>query len=458
MLTFSDLSMELLNEVLYFDIFDAITIFSAVISLLLSIVFNKSNLTTLSTLTYSIISIAVTLTHLGEPADDLYFGRLLFLILVIFLVFFTVSTDYYVEKKVLGEEANWAGSFFVMFIQQLVVEENFISFFICLESASFCIFLLMGSYIREKSIEATIKYLILSSIGTSVILLSILLLYFYSGTFVMSEIAFDICFESDVEYSDYIVILLILGLTSKLSIYPSNTIAADVSEAALSHVFLIINILLKFTAFIIVLEIQDWINHDLEMLNLINIVSYIYGSLTALIETQIIRFLALGATNQFGFLMMCSSIESELLITLLLLQLLIYFAAIYRMLVVIEILQRFVNVTNITDLYYVNSNSFLKWYLVTIIYDLAGFPPFNVFFTKFILLYFIFTFSSLFIFLCLLIINCIYYFYYLRLLKNIIYNKDYDYIYIELDRDEMLNLEFEQNLIYFIIYIFIFLI
>jgi len=106
MLTFSDLSMELLNEVLYFDIFDAITIFSAVISLLLSIVFNKSNLTTLSTLTYSIISIAVTLTHLGEPADDLYFGRLLFLILVIFLVFFTVSTDYYVEKKVLGEEAN----------------------------------------------------------------------------------------------------------------------------------------------------------------------------------------------------------------------------------------------------------------------------------------------------------------------------------------------------------------
>jgi hypothetical protein len=82
--------------------------------------------------------------------------------------------------------------------------------------------------------------------------------------------------------------------------------------------------------------------------------------LTALIETQIIRFLALGATNQFGFLMMCSSIESELLITLLLLQLLIYFAAIYRMLVVIEILQRFVNVTNITDLYYVNSNSFLK--------------------------------------------------------------------------------------------------
>src|SRR4051812_24683491 len=144
-----------------------------------------------------------------------------------------------------------------MFIQQLVVEENFISFFICLESASFCIFLLMGSYIREKSIEATIKYLILSSIGTSVILLSILLLYFYSGTFIMSEIAFDICFESDIEYSDYIIILLILGLTSKLSIYPSNTIAADVSESALSHVFLIINILLKFTAFIIALEIQD---------------------------------------------------------------------------------------------------------------------------------------------------------------------------------------------------------
>jgi len=458
MLIYGNLNMEILHEVLYFDLFDSMAVFGTIISLILNIVFNKSNLTSMSTIIYSIVSVTVALSQLGEPAHDLYFGNLLFLILALLLAFFTVNIDYYVEKKVLGEEANWANSFFVIFIQQLVSEESFISFFICLESMSFCIFLLMGSYIREKSVEATIKYLILSSISTSIILLSSLLLYFYAGTFVMYDVAFDICFESNLEYSDFIVILLILGLTSKLSIYPSNTIAADIGESVLSYIFLLINIMLKFAAFVIILEMQDWINHDLEVLDLINLASYIYGSLSALIETQIIRFLALGATNQFGFLTMCSSGENDLLIAIIVLQLLVYFAAVYRMVNVLEILQKFAIVTNITDLYHVNSNSFLKWYLITVVYDLAGFPPFNIFFTKFILLYFVFTFSSLFIFFSLIIINCIYYFYYLRLLKNILYNKNYSYVSIKVTSDQATLLDAEQNIMYTIVYMFIFLI
>lgn len=453
---YGDLNLEFFSEVLYFDVLDILSIFGVVFSLVLGIIFNKTSLTSMTSLTYSIISLTVALTELGDPSDDLYFSQLLFMVLGTLLVFFTVTTDYFVEKKVLGEEANWAASFFTIFLQQLITEENFISFFICLESASFCIFLLIGSYIREKSVEATVKYLILSSMSTCTILISVLLLYFYVGSFVMSDIAYELGFESDMEYSDYIVTLLILGLSSKLSIYPSNTIAADVSEGVSSNIFLILNIVLKFAAFILVLEIQDWSSSDSDFLNIINIISYIYGSLSALIETQIIRFLALSATNQFGFLMMCSSADCDFLANMVILQLLIYFSAIYRVLITVEILQRFVPVSSISDLYYAGSNSFLKWYLITAIYDLAGFPPFNVFFTKFILLYYMFTFSSFFIFFSLLFINCIYYFYYLRLIKNILYNKNYIYYHIELNKEEMISLEYEQNIMYLIIYIIIF--
>jgi NADH-quinone oxidoreductase subunit N len=144
------------------------------------------------------------------------------------------------------------------------------------------------------------------------------------------------------------------------------------------------------------------------------------------------RFLAYGSVPQFGFIAL--SIQGDSICQKFsILYLLFYLNALLRILLFIDSIKVFESIIYLTDLYIVNKNSNLKFYLLSIVLELGGLPPSNLFFIKFCItgFYLQFYLVQTVLFLLLTILMC---FYYLRLVKIIFYEMEENLYFSELPK------------------------
>lgn len=188
---------------------------------------------------------------------------------------------------------------------------HFASFILGLELLGVAIYAMI-SYPKQGlfSLEAALKYLILSGVSSAFILFGIALLYAILGSLSFVEIA-----QSHYQQSGYqrlfVLIgsaLLLSGIGFKLSLVPFHMWTPDVYEGAPAPVTAFLATVSKGAIFVVLLRfflMVDGFQYPNIMTGLfwLAILSILGGNLLALLQTSIKRLLAYSSIAHFGYLM-----------------------------------------------------------------------------------------------------------------------------------------------------------
>ena len=202
----------------------------------------------------------------------------------------------------------------------LAMAQNLLSFFVALELLSIPLYVLCGSARnRRSSLESGLKYLIIGSLGSAVLLYGLAFIYGGSGSTDFVEIGSQIV-EQRIAGDVLILIgiaLAITGLAFKLSIAPFHLWTPDVYEGAPTPITAIMSVATKAAAFIVFVRffdvalgaaVDDW----QPALAALAVASIVVGNTGALGQSSLKRLLGYSGVAQAGYMLVGLLVATEL--------------------------------------------------------------------------------------------------------------------------------------------------
>ena len=269
---------------------------------------------------------------------------------------------------------------------------NFLSFFVSLELQSFCLYVLAAfEKENEQSCEAGLKYFILGSFASGILLFGISLIYGYSGNFCFQQLHILL---SNNPSSDTAIgltvglVMVFIGLFFKISAAPFHMWTPDVYQGAPTIVTCLfatvakvaaIGFLIKFTSEILV----PW-KEDLQpILILVTCISALVGAIGALKQANLKRLLSYSSIGHVGFMLLAISSFTD--IANVTLYLAIYISmTLGTFAMILNIRNDGVLITKIEDLSGLSLKNPVAAITMSIfMFSLAGIPPMAGFFAKF---------------------------------------------------------------------------
>tara|TARA_B100001989_G_scaffold253193_1_gene238750 strand:+ start:13561 stop:14994 length:1434 start_codon:yes stop_codon:yes gene_type:complete len=291
-----------------------------------------------------------------------------------------------------------------------------------------------------KSSEAALKYFILGSIASAIILYGISMTYSITGSTnyeVISSFIFD---KSNFLLSSFGLILILSGLAFKLSAAPFHMWTPDVYEGAPSSVTTILITLPKIVVLVALIKLLNkpfFFFESLwqQIIITITVLSMAVGSIAALRQENIKRLFAYGTIANIGYVLVGIISNSALGLSSAILYLVIYTLASLGVFSFIMMLRK--ENTQILNLQalagFSQSNSLAAVCMIILLLSMAGIPPFAGFFAKFYI--FVSAVESNFLFLAIIgvIFSVISAFYYLKIIKIMYMDNQDDSSSFELD-------------------------
>ncbi len=174
-----------------------------------------------------------------------------------------------------------------------------------------------------RTIEAAIRYMIMSLLGSGLFLIGICILYDLTGHLLMSNIQEAVKgLTAAGEYQIPLVMaiaLLCVGLAIKSALYPFHTWLPDaygystISSAAMlsslvskGYIFLVIKIIYRVIGFDVFVD-----SKIINILFVFGVLGMIVGSLDAIRENDIMRMIAFSSVAQIGYIYMGFGLGSE---------------------------------------------------------------------------------------------------------------------------------------------------
>ncbi len=157
------------------------------------------------------------------------------------------------------------------------------------------------------SLEAALKYLILSGVSSAFVLFGIALLFAVTGTLSFAQLA-----EADTEGSGLFILIgstmILAGIAFKLSLVPFHMWTPDVYEGAPAPATAFLATASKGGIFAVLLRFFmsfDGYQYEtiLESLTWVALLSIIFGNLLAVMQNKIKRILAYSSIAHLGYLM-----------------------------------------------------------------------------------------------------------------------------------------------------------
>jgi NADH-quinone oxidoreductase subunit N len=202
----------------------------------------------------------------------------------------------------------------------LVSSRHFAAFFLGLELVSVSLFAMLAyPRRRPQSLEAGIKYLILSSLASAMILFGMALIYVDLGSLGFAEIG-ERLIRADWGMTGYLLggtALLVAGVGFKLSLVPFHMWTPDVYQGAPAPVAGFLATVSKGAVLVLLLRYlvetgAYTLTPVLIVLGLISAASMVVGNLLALLQTNIKRILAYSSIAHFGYLLVALLAAGEL--------------------------------------------------------------------------------------------------------------------------------------------------
>lgn len=168
--------------------------------------------------------------------------------------------------------------------------------------------MLAYTFRQSRSLEAGIKYFVLSAAATAFMLFGMALLYAQTGRLDLPGLAAGLGNESNA-WTLAGASLMLVGLGFKISVVPFHLWTADVYEGGPGPATTFLATISKVAVFIVLLRLvlnapafgSEWLSAALTVLAL---VTMIVGNLLALAQSNIKRLLGYSSIAHFGYLLM----------------------------------------------------------------------------------------------------------------------------------------------------------
>lgn len=232
----------------------------------------------------------------------------LFIVLTIFLV--AMAHDFYEDHQTKISDFIAIKIFMLAGAVAMVSFGNLAMFFLGIEILSISLYILAASNrMNVKSNEAGMKYFLMGSFASGIILFGICLIYGAMGTFDVAEIT-DWSRSAELPIWFPIGIALVtIGMLFKIAAVPFHFWAPDVYEGSPTMTTATMSTLVKVVAMATLYKLLTAMNADfsdvfINVIIVISIASMTVGTIMALKQNNVKRMLAFSGISHAGFMLM----------------------------------------------------------------------------------------------------------------------------------------------------------
>ena len=277
----------------------------------------------------------------------------------------------------------------------MVSYTNMAMLFLGIEILSIPMYILCGSNKSDlSSNESAFKYLIMGAFATGFLLFGITLIYGATGSFDLKEIATAVTSQATVSPIFYLGVLLMLtGLSFKISAVPFHFWAPDVYQGAPTVITAFMATIVKTAAFAAFLKLflttfnnvhETWAT----TIWVIAALTMLVGNITAIFQTSTKRLLAYSSIAHAGYMLLALLAGNSFSSSAVLMYAAAYSIGSIATFGIIDIISKTRGSDAIDNFNGLGkSNPLLAFVMAVALFSLAGIPPTAGFFAK----YYIFT-------------------------------------------------------------------
>ena len=319
-------------------------------------------------------------------------------VLVIFLLICSVLVFLYSGANLEGFELQ-KGSFYILGLMSvlgaivLITAYSLLTLYIGLELLSLPLYALIAINRNSKnSAEAAIKYFVLGAISSGILLFGMSFLYGITGSIKLDEI-YTIMQTLPSEFHSISILALVLMVSPvlfKLGIVPFHMWVPDVYEGSPTPTTLFLSSIPKIAAFAMLVHIVVSTFSTLSfqwhtLFYILGIASIFIGNIVALVQKNIKRLLAYSAISHMGFVLLGLTLIQNnnpyLIASFYLIIYIIMSLAVFGLLILLN--SSNIKIKTLNDLNGLNDkNPWLAFLMMTIMFSMAGIPPFIGFYSK----------------------------------------------------------------------------
>jgi len=406
-------------------------------------------------------------SYLFYNSNSVIFLKVFFSFVLIILS--KISYNYFLVKGIKAFE------FYIFFLISLVslvlliMSYDFISAYLAIELQGLSSYILVAmNKSNNKSLESSLKYFVLGSFASSILLLGIALLYWSTGMTNFKDISDLMQLSLGLEFFDQIFLLGILfitvGLFFKISVAPFHLWLPDVFYGSSKIIVLFFSLLPKIALLTLFFKLHYLLlvksNLDSKHFYIYFIIlSLIFGISGALKVEKLNKLIAYSSISHMGFILATILTNS---LNIFLIYIFIYsFILISIFIVFLSLVNPITgkSINNINQLIYLKKiNYFFFISLIISFFSISGIPPLSGFFSKFFIFVSLINFNWNLLSLIMLLFSVISCFYYLRIIKLISFNNSKNWFFVNiLDKNLSYILSFSilLNLVLFLLMPFI---
>lgn len=232
----------------------------------------------------------------------------LFIVLTIFLV--ALGHNFYEQKQSKISDFIAIKIFLLAGAVAMVAFGNLAMFFLGIEVLSIALYILAASdRLSLKSNEAGMKYFLMGSFASGIILFGICLIYGAMGSFDVTEIS-ELSQSAELPIWFPIgIVLLTIGMLFKVAAVPFHFWAPDVYEGSPALTTALMSTLAKVVAIATLFKLLSVMNADVSesfqlVVVIISMASMTVGNIMALRQVNVKRMLAFSGISHAGFMLM----------------------------------------------------------------------------------------------------------------------------------------------------------
>lgn len=221
-----------------------------------------------------------------------------------------LSTNY------IAEGDYWEGEYYQMILASVLgmmvmaSARDLVSMFVALELLSIPAYMMAAWRKRDlRSDEAGLKYYLMGVFASAVMLYGMSVIYGYSGTTLLAEIAPKLGeLATSTPLVTLGIVFVLLGFAFKVSAVPFHTWAPDTYEGAPTPVTAFLAVASKaagFVALMTLLFVGFWGRHDVwePLMWVLAALTMFVGNFIALRQTNVVRMLAYSGIAQAGYML-----------------------------------------------------------------------------------------------------------------------------------------------------------
>ena len=236
---------------------------------------------------------------------------------IFYFVFnFSAAVVVFISMDYIRKTGIYFGEFYIL-LQSAVLgmmlmasAMDLVVIFLGLEQMSICFYVLAGINRKKiSSTEASLKYFLLGSFATGFIIYGMALIYGSTATLSLPEIFLAAKHLSGNILFFLGVLLFIIGFSFKIAAFPFHMWVPDVYQGAPTTVTALMSTAGKTAAFasllVVLIPIIQAFDENLfrPFLSIIAVLSMVYGSIVAIVQTDIKRMLAYSSIAHAGYML-----------------------------------------------------------------------------------------------------------------------------------------------------------